>query len=487
MRITVPGYGGAKDEQWLHFDAKYRIDSLLEIFGRAEEVENAGDEEAAPGVPVRGANSSGKPVTEDLFKMHAYRDAIRRSSGAFVIYPGDPGSDPELLRQYHEILPGLGAFTLRPSAAGPAGGIAHIRTFIADVLDHAADQASQHERYRYWRAEIFKDGPRTDAAKSQAVSFLSRPPADTRVLLGYVRTAAQYRWIQEVRLYNLRADERRGSVGLHSEELAAELVVLYGPDLERAALWRVTGYPQLLTRERMLNLGYPHPGSTLYFCLPVEPLTEGRELVGRLTFGLAEQLTREIAPFLRSCLLTAGVLPYWGKIRQHESFQPGLQRVNAAVVGLLLAPFYDPVWTKAIRWPLDFGLAAAAFTLLVHWKAPAWLVVVGTQAASQAVYPSPQGIREKGHGFLKRILEPSPPAREAYTLLPELLAIQADRTPLPGSSGLSSTDEDLSSNQPTNLRVFDTVPACLSLTSGPPFLPANGPPSHAPSSDTADE
>ena len=296
LRITVPGYGGVKDEQWLHFDAKYRIDSLLEIFGRAEDVEDAADEEPAPGVPVRGANSSGKPVTDDLLKMHAYRDAIRRSSGTFVIYPGDPGSDPELLRQYHEILPGLGAFTLRPSAAGPAGGIAHIRTFIADVLDHAAAQASQHERYRYWRAEIFEDAPRTDAAKSRAVSFLNRPPADTRVLLGYVRSSVQYRWIQETGLYNLRSDQRRGSVSLHSEQLAAEVVVLYGPELERASLWRVTGYPQLLTRERMRELGYPHPVSMFYLCLPVNPLPESAEVVSPLTFRLATRLTKEIAP-----------------------------------------------------------------------------------------------------------------------------------------------------------------------------------------------
>src|SRR5690606_20978984 len=98
------------------------------------------------------------------------------------------------------------------------------------------------------------------------------------------------------RLYNLRADERRGSVGLRSEQLAAELVVLYGPDLEHTSLWRVTGYPQLLTRERMLQLGYPRPGSTLYFCLPVDPLAEGADEVRRLTYSLAVQLAKEIAP-----------------------------------------------------------------------------------------------------------------------------------------------------------------------------------------------
>jgi chromate transporter len=50
--------------------------------------------------------------------------------------------------------------------------------------------------------------------------------------------------------------------------------------------------------------------------------------------------------------------------------------VNAAVVGLLLAALYQPVWTSAIKAPADFGLGLAAFALLVFWKTPPWLVVV---------------------------------------------------------------------------------------------------------------
>ena len=50
--------------------------------------------------------------------------------------------------------------------------------------------------------------------------------------------------------------------------------------------------------------------------------------------------------------------------------------VNAAVVGLLLAALYQPVWTNAIKAPADFGLGLAAFALLVFWKTPPWLVVV---------------------------------------------------------------------------------------------------------------
>ena len=54
--------------------------------------------------------------------------------------------------------------------------------------------------------------------------------------------------------------------------------------------------------------------------------------------------------------------------------------VNAAVVGLLLAALYDPVWTSAIKAPEDFALATGAFALLAFWRAPPWLVVLLTAA-----------------------------------------------------------------------------------------------------------
>jgi len=56
--------------------------------------------------------------------------------------------------------------------------------------------------------------------------------------------------------------------------------------------------------------------------------------------------------------------------------QKALLGVNAAVVGLLLAALYRPVWTSGILAPMDFALALGAFTLLVFWKLPPWLVVV---------------------------------------------------------------------------------------------------------------
>src|SRR5215510_13139061 len=83
-----------------------------------------------------------------------------------------------------------------------------------------------------------------------------------------------------------------------------------------------------------------------------------------------------IAVFLPSFLLVIGALPFWAALRAQPRFAAALSGINAAVVGLLLAALYHPVWTSAIRTPFDVALAFAAFGLLAFWKAPAWLVVL---------------------------------------------------------------------------------------------------------------
>jgi chromate transporter len=82
------------------------------------------------------------------------------------------------------------------------------------------------------------------------------------------------------------------------------------------------------------------------------------------------------AIYLPSFLLLIGVLPFWDGLRRQAVVQNALKGVNAAVVGLLLAALYDPVWTSAIRSPEDFGIGLVAFLLLVFWRTPPWLVVM---------------------------------------------------------------------------------------------------------------
>ena len=81
----------------------------------------------------------------------------------------------------------------------------------------------------------------------------------------------------------------------------------------------------------------------------------------------------------------SGALPSWGALRARPAFQAALRGINAAVVWLLLAALYQPVWVSAIAGPADFALALAAAGLLVLWKVPPWLVVVLTALGGAAL------------------------------------------------------------------------------------------------------
>jgi chromate transporter len=82
------------------------------------------------------------------------------------------------------------------------------------------------------------------------------------------------------------------------------------------------------------------------------------------------------AIFLPSFLLLIGALPFWDSLRRRTAVQMALRGVNAAVVGLLLAALYNPVWTSAIFAPADFAIGIVAFLLLALWAVAPWLVVV---------------------------------------------------------------------------------------------------------------
>ena len=88
-----------------------------------------------------------------------------------------------------------------------------------------------------------------------------------------------------------------------------------------------------------------------------------------------------LAIFAPSFLLVAGALPFWERLRRNTRTQAALLGINAAVVGLLLAALYQPVWASAIHAPQDFGLALVALVALMFWKLPPWLVVAGSGVA----------------------------------------------------------------------------------------------------------
>jgi chromate transporter len=113
------------------------------------------------------------------------------------------------------------------------------------------------------------------------------------------------------------------------------------------------------------------------------PLFTFSAYLGAVMNGWSGALLTLVAIFLPSFLLVVGALPFWDMLRANAKFQSALSGINAAVVGLLLAALYQPVWTSAIHSPADFALGLVGFGLLMFWQWPPWSVVVLSAAAGE--------------------------------------------------------------------------------------------------------
>jgi len=257
LEVARASFGGRTAVSLLHFDAKYRLDRIAEVDNLAPQ---------------------GDARRDDILKMHAYRDAIRRTSGAYVLYPG---TEARNLREYREVVPGIGAFPLRPAQDGRADGAGarRLRHFIGSVMRHLASDASAEERAAFWSFRSFeKEVPAS--APLVAAAALTFPPADTPVLLGYVKSPEHWRWIcrggSEPLQYNLRADGRPGAVPFNAREATPDLVVFYGPGIAQPVVARVRPERSVVVAAE-LGVDYPSPGGTHYIVLQL-----GEDLTGHI-------------------------------------------------------------------------------------------------------------------------------------------------------------------------------------------------------------
>lgn len=101
--------------------------------------------------------------------------------------------------------------------------------------------------------------------------------------------------------------------------------------------------------------------------------------------GAAGAAIALLAVFLPGFLLLLGALPFWDDFRRRPLAQSAMRGANAAVVGILAAALYSPVWTSAVIQPYDFAVAAVGFLLLTVWKAPPWAVVVTMSVAGMGL------------------------------------------------------------------------------------------------------
>lgn len=92
--------------------------------------------------------------------------------------------------------------------------------------------------------------------------------------------------------------------------------------------------------------------------------------------GMIGALLATVAIFLPSFLLVGAALPLWSELRAFAPMRRAMAGINAAVVGILLAALYDPVWTSAVHTTRDFALVVVALVLLGWWRVPSWAIVL---------------------------------------------------------------------------------------------------------------
>lgn len=247
----------------VHFDAKYRVEKLTELFGS----DDADAEERQEG--------RGTWKRADLLKMHAYRDAIRRTQGAYILYPGN--DKPAKYNGFSELLPGLGAFVLKPGT-----GDAVLSKFIRDVVEHVCDRATSRERQSYHVYHANKEPaghPIVQLIPECELDSKLRhtPPAETIVLVGWCRSDDHRKWIVKEKLYNCRMDTTAGSLRLKPEIAGARYLLLHGEGAKAIpGLFRISSKgPRVISKEALKKREYPgEPQHDNYLIFDVEVATE---------------------------------------------------------------------------------------------------------------------------------------------------------------------------------------------------------------------
>lgn len=273
LSIWPVGIGQHQAEQeelivHIHFDAKYKIENLIDILGDEKRATTDEDIEARLN-DEKTEQKKGTYKRADILKMHTYRDAIRRTAGAYVLYPG---TESEGIRGFHEILPGLGAFAISPSRS--SDGTMQLKKFLEEVVQHFLNRSSQREKMSFRTYETHKDKDSNELRESLPEAYGEKRgliPDETSVLIGYYKSDAHLKWVLKERLYNARAGKTKGSLRLISKITSAKYLLLHGEgELETNRLYKLTNDgPRIFSQEDLVKMNYPDPNNPYYLMFDI--------------------------------------------------------------------------------------------------------------------------------------------------------------------------------------------------------------------------
>ena len=244
----------------IHFDAKYKIENLTTLFNIDEALSSEKEEQ-----------NKGTYKRANLLKMHTYRDAIRRTGGAYILYPGTESSRKI---GFHELLPGLGAFAIKPSSTN--SGTTEIKKFLKDIIKHFLNRASQRERMSFKTYETYKAASINEIREALPESYgknRSLIPDETFILVGYYRDDKYLQWFRNKKIYNARTGTDNGSLRLGANEVAAKYLLLHlKGETTAGTIFKLTGTgPRVFSKQKLIQMEYPtEPSQEFYLVYDIE-------------------------------------------------------------------------------------------------------------------------------------------------------------------------------------------------------------------------
>ena len=234
----------------IHFDAKYRVNKI--DLGVDDSMNDEQMSEAL--LNEKKEQEEGIYKRADLLKMHAYKDAIRRTSGAYILYPG---TVPRRLKGFHEIIPGLGAFCLTPSNYDEE--LITLQVFLLKIVEHMLDRTSQRERMSYYINNVYNTPSKSVREEMPEPAGDNRDflPDETWVVLGYVKNDKQLEWIRKTGLYNFRTGTQNGSIRLSQNLVSSRYLLLHAHGESIQFVRLADEGPRVFRRSDLLRMGYP--------------------------------------------------------------------------------------------------------------------------------------------------------------------------------------------------------------------------------------
>ena len=255
----------------IHFDAKYKIQNFNDeiILDTGEQTNK--DQESELLTKQKQDERKGTYKNIDLLKMHAYKDAIRRTGGAYILYPG---KNSTVYQGFHEIIPGLGAFSINPSQNH--SGVKELSEFIDEVIQNLLDRTSQREQIAIKNKDILSESRVTykpTTFRYPSYFDLNKiNPMESKVLVAYYKTE-NWDWIQKNRLLNLRINTDRGSLRIQD----FDYILLHTiSEVVTSKFYRIADKgPKILSKESLIKKGYPSvPSQHHYLVYPLEDILD---------------------------------------------------------------------------------------------------------------------------------------------------------------------------------------------------------------------